>query len=135
MSLKGRWVTMDKERQLIIKTERMIDDLKSVCGEYGLSNTGNEYKIIADSFLYKYLNDKFLYEFKKYDIAYECLIKGLFLDVKQMNILNIDCNFFEDNKNKTKDYIFYNQNYLKNIAEGEDVQEIIFSVNFKYICM
>ena len=58
---------MDKERQLIIKTERMIDDLKSVCGEYGLSNTGNEYKIIADSFLYKYLNDKFLYEFKKVD--------------------------------------------------------------------
>lgn len=58
---------MDKERQLIIKTERMIDDLKAVCGEYGLSNTGNEYKIIADSFLYKYLNDKFLYEFKKVD--------------------------------------------------------------------
>lgn len=58
---------MDKERQLIVKTERMIDDLKAVCGEYGLSNTGNEYKIIADSFLYKYLNDKFLYEFKRID--------------------------------------------------------------------
>lgn len=58
---------MDQERQLIIKTERMIDDIKAVCGEYGLSNTGNEYKIIADSFLYKYLNDKFLYEFKKVD--------------------------------------------------------------------
>ena len=58
---------MDKERRLIVKTERMIDDLKAVCGEYGLSNTGNEYKIIADSFLYKYLNDKFLYEFKKVD--------------------------------------------------------------------
>lgn len=58
---------MDKERQLIVKTERMIDDLKAVCSEYGLSNTGNEYKIIADSFLYKYLNDKFLYEFKRVD--------------------------------------------------------------------
>ncbi len=58
---------MDKERQLIVKTSRMIDDLKAVCGEYGLSNTGNEYKIIADSFLYKYLNDKFLYEFKRID--------------------------------------------------------------------
>ncbi len=58
---------MDKEKQLIVKTERMIDDLKAVCGEYGLSNTGNEYKIIADSFLYKYLNDKFLYEFKRID--------------------------------------------------------------------
>ena len=58
---------MDKERQLIVKTERMIDDLKAVCCEYGLSNTGNEYKIIADSFLYKYLNDKFLYEFKRVD--------------------------------------------------------------------
>ena len=58
---------MDKERQLIVKTERMIDYLKAVCCEYGLSNTGNEYKIIADSFLYKYLNDKFLYEFKRVD--------------------------------------------------------------------
>lgn len=58
---------MNRERQLIAKTERMIDELKAVCSEYGLSNTGNEYKIISDSFLYKYLNDKFLYEFKKID--------------------------------------------------------------------
>ena len=56
---------MDKEKQLIVKTERMIDDLKAVCGEYGLSNTGNEYKIITQVFLYKYLNDKFGYEVKK----------------------------------------------------------------------
>lgn len=40
----------------------MIDDLKAVCANYGLGNSGNEYKIITEAFLYKFLNDKFIYE-------------------------------------------------------------------------
>ena len=44
------------------KTKELIDGLKTVCGNYGLGNTGYEYKIITEVFLYKYLNDKFLYE-------------------------------------------------------------------------
>ena len=43
----------------------MIDNLKAVCTNYGLGNTGNEYKIITETFLYKFLNDKFFYELKK----------------------------------------------------------------------
>ncbi len=39
----------------------MIDDLKAVCANYGLGNSGNEYKIITEAFLYKFLNDKFIY--------------------------------------------------------------------------
>ena len=110
--------------------ENSFFDSKYVFSVY--SSPDNESKENKKKFVLEIICDIYfhLYEFKKYDIAYECLIKGLFLDVKQMNILNIDCNFFEDNKNKTKDYIFYNENYLKNIAEGEDVQEIIFSVYF-----
>ncbi len=42
----------------------LIDDLKSVCANYGLGNDGNEYKIITQVFLYKFLNDKFAHEIK-----------------------------------------------------------------------
>ena len=43
----------------------MIDNLKAICTNYGLGNTGNEYKIITETFLYKFLNDKFFCELKK----------------------------------------------------------------------
>lgn len=49
------------------KTKELIDDLKSVCANYGLGNDGNEFKIITQVFLYKFLNDKFIYEVKKKD--------------------------------------------------------------------
>ncbi len=45
----------------------MIDNLKAICTNYGLGNSGNEYKIITETFLYKFLNDKFFYELKKTD--------------------------------------------------------------------
>lgn len=47
------------------KTKQLIDNLKSVCANYGLGNDGNEFKIISQVFLYKFLNDKFRYEVKK----------------------------------------------------------------------
>jgi type I restriction enzyme M protein len=47
------------------KTKALIDDLKSVCANYGLGNDGNEFKIITQVFLYKFLNDKYIYELKK----------------------------------------------------------------------
>jgi type I restriction enzyme M protein len=51
------------------KTKELIDGLKTVCGNYGLANTGYEYKIITEAFLYKFLNDKFLYEARRADPA------------------------------------------------------------------
>lgn len=53
------------------KTKRLIDDLKSVCANYGLGNDGNEFKIITQVFLYKFMNDKFVYELKKLDSKLE----------------------------------------------------------------
>lgn len=47
------------------ETKDLIDDLKKTCSGFGLSNDGNEYKIITQIFLYKYFNDKFGYEAKK----------------------------------------------------------------------
>lgn len=53
--------------QFEAKTKQLIDDLKSVCANYGLGNDGNEFKIITQVFLYKFLNDKFVYEVKQID--------------------------------------------------------------------
>jgi type I restriction enzyme M protein len=48
----------------ITKTKSLIDNLKSVCANYGLGNDGNEFKIITQMFLYKFMNDKFQYQAK-----------------------------------------------------------------------
>lgn len=52
---------------ITIRTKRMIDDLKTICANFGLGGSPGEYKIITQVFLYKYLCDKFLYEAKKAD--------------------------------------------------------------------
>jgi type I restriction enzyme M protein len=58
---------MTTTRQFEKQTEALIDDLKSVCANYGLGNDGNEFKIITQVFLYKFLNDKFVHEVKQLD--------------------------------------------------------------------
>ncbi len=58
---------MTDTAQFETQTKVLIDDLKSVCANYGLGNDGNEFKIITQVFLYKFLNDKFIYELKKID--------------------------------------------------------------------
>ena len=52
---------------ITLRTKRMIDDLKTICANFGLGGSPGEYKIITQVFLYKYLSDKFLYEAKKAD--------------------------------------------------------------------
>ena len=58
---------MTKALEFEKQTKALIDDLKSVCANYGLGNDGNEFKIITQVFLYKFLNDKFIHEVKKLD--------------------------------------------------------------------
>lgn len=58
---------MNNIQQFKIQTKKLIDDLKSVCENFGLGNDGNEFKIITQIFLYKFLNDRFIYEIKKID--------------------------------------------------------------------
>lgn len=57
----------EEERLIISKTEEMIDEIKTICSNFGLGNASSEYKIITEVFLYKFLNDKFLYEVKQVD--------------------------------------------------------------------
>ena len=54
---------------LAIRTKRMIDDLKTICANFGLGGSPGEYKIITQVFLYKYLNDKFFYQIRKVEPA------------------------------------------------------------------
>ena len=42
------------------KIKQMIDDLKGLCSQNGLSNQAAEERIITSVFLYKFLNDKFM---------------------------------------------------------------------------
>src|SRR5690606_10504200 len=58
---------MTSTAQFETQTKALIDDLKSVCANYGLGNDGNEFKIITQVFLYKFLNDKYVYELKQLD--------------------------------------------------------------------
>lgn len=55
---------MTQDINFMTKTKSLIDNLKSVCANYGLGNDGNEFKIITQVFLYKFLNDKFRYAVK-----------------------------------------------------------------------
>ncbi|MDD2377851.1 MAG: class I SAM-dependent DNA methyltransferase [Bacilli bacterium] len=65
--MKGGLTNMSNEREIIRKTENMIDELKSVCSLNGIGNSPSEYKVISQIFLYKYLNDKFIYEVRRVD--------------------------------------------------------------------
>ena len=58
---------MNDTQQFTQQTKVLIDELKSVCANYGLGNDGNEFKIITQVFLYKFLNDKFVHEIKQLD--------------------------------------------------------------------
>lgn len=42
-------------------TFKMIDELKAVCHSQGLSNVGDEFKIITQMFLYKFINDNLVF--------------------------------------------------------------------------
>ena len=57
----------EEEKEIINKTKKLIDELKSISENNGIGNSPSEYKIITEVFLYKFLNDKFLYEIKKVD--------------------------------------------------------------------
>ena len=54
-----------KHLEYVQKTKDLIDALKTICSNYGLGGSADEYKIITEVFLYKFLNDKFFHEARK----------------------------------------------------------------------
>lgn len=110
---------MSNERKIIRKTEKMIDELKSVCSTYGLGNASSEYKIITEIFLYKYMNDKFLYEVKQIEKnklkdantkEVELYLENLTPEQYSLLIMKMNPNVARLKKEYMISYLFNNQN-------------------------
>ena len=101
------------------KTKALIDDLKSVCANYGLGNDGNEFKIITQVFLYKFLNDKFIYEVKQIDknlnnaLSFAEEIKSYKKGDYDMLLMQLNENTARLQINQFISYLFDNQNNPK----------------------
>lgn len=80
---------MTQDITYTIKTKQLIDNLKSVCANYGLGNDGNEFKIISQVFLYKFLNDKFNYELKKQQELNKGKAPELLMDLIDENVARL----------------------------------------------
>ncbi|MDQ7864037.1 hypothetical protein RCO48_32015 [Peribacillus frigoritolerans] len=48
------------------KIKEIINDLKALMQQVGLSNSADEERVISSIFLYKFLNDKFMYNIQKF---------------------------------------------------------------------
>lgn len=104
------------------QTKAIIDDLKSVCANYGLGNDGNEFKIITQVFLYKYLNDKFVYEIKQLDEgiaqaeSWEEAVDALSDDEHEMLMMQLSESTAYIHTDQSISYLFSKQN-VPNFAE------------------
>ena len=72
-----------------------------------------------------------LYDKKDYDLKYQYLIKGIFIN-KKLNLKRIDEQYFLESKNQNLCFKYFNQNYLHNVCRGQEVEEIIFTIYFLY---
>ena len=70
-----------------------------------------------------------LYDNSNYDTRYKDLISKLFFE-SNINLANIDAQSIIEHKNKEKEYIFFNQNNLNNIANGEETKDILYLIFF-----
>ena len=86
-------------KQIIEKTEALIDSLRATCSAYGLSGDSSEYKIIVQVFLYKFLNDKFGYEIKNTDTDYQKQLR----DAEHWE--DVFCAMSEDDREDLQDFV------------------------------
>ncbi len=124
------------------QTKALIDDLKSVCANYGLGNDGNEFKIITQVFLYKFLNDKFVHEIKQLDKKlakaenweeelkkykkndYEMLMMQLSESTAQLNPKQFISSLFE-RQNEAKFADIFDNTLLEIAKENSDIFSVV----------
>lgn len=110
---------MSNTLQFERNTKALIDDLKSVCANYGLGNDGNEFKIITQVFLYKFLNDKFAFEVKQLDSklakaeSWEAAIKKYKKSEYDMLLMQLSESTARLKPEHFISYLFENQNQPK----------------------
>lgn len=107
---------MNKEREIISKTEHLIDELKSICSLNGIGNSPSEYKVISQIFLYKYLNDRFLHEVNKIIFNGSSSVKDVekyLIDIEPNEYtklcMRMDANVARIRKEYMISYLFNNQ--------------------------
>lgn len=76
-----------------IKT--IIDDLKGVCNNNGLSNSAPEEEIITSVFLYKFLNDKFMWNIEQFSKELECSTEDVLANKDELLEVFYDTNASE----------------------------------------
>lgn len=106
------------DSNISIQTKQMIDSLKAVCANNGLSNAAGEYKILTEVFLYKFLNDKFVHEARKADAALadvpsadvEKHLAKMSLDDYEMFLLGVGPDTAKLNREHFISYLFNRKN-------------------------
>jgi type I restriction enzyme M protein len=87
----------------------MIDSLKAMSTSLGLSNTGDEYKIISELFTYKFLNDKLLYDFSKREDkteTFDDFVEYAGIDTPKMRERHLINNLFHEQNKENFHEIF-----------------------------
>ena len=101
---------------ITIKTKQLIDDLKTICANFGLGGSPGEYKIITQVFLYKYLSDKFSYEASKVEPSIaeaenvEAALTAMPAEEYYMMLMMLGGNVAKLKKNHYISYLFNHQN-------------------------
>ena len=92
----------------------------------------NKEDINKKKFILEMVSDIYFhfYERSNFNMVYQCLIRGIFLNDKMSIIFQIDNENFLEEKNRGEEYNFYNNKSFSNIADGEERQDIIFSLYF-----
>lgn len=62
------------------KIKEIIDSLKGLCSQNGMSNDANEERVITSVFLYKFLNDKFMYNLSQFASEVDLTVDEILTD-------------------------------------------------------
>jgi type I restriction enzyme M protein len=131
-------------QEFLDQMKLMIDELKAMSTELGLSNTGDEYKIISELFTYKFLNDKLLYDFENredQDETFDEFVEFAGIDVAKMKKKHLIDSLFhkqnEDNFHQIFDEAFVDVNELNrdiyNIETASGKKKPLFEPLSTYI--
>lgn len=75
--------------ELESKIRKMIDELKGLCSQNGLSNQAAEENIITSVFLYKFLNDRFMYNLQKWADEVDTSVDEILADEDMVEAFNM----------------------------------------------
>ncbi len=106
--------------------KRMIDELKAMSTSLGLSNTGDEYKIISELFTYKFLNDKLLYEFDNREYKDETFDE--FVAYADMNTPRMKEEHLIDNLFQKQGDPNFNEIFDKAFVEVNEMNKDIYTI-------